>query len=135
MLDPRQEPSAVVPHAGICAGGRPQGRSLPRLPLTTSAPQPEDSSACSHRHTTEHVRCGGSRPLALPSATTDRSTLPPRARPTSPRNDAVRTFCTAIKIPTLAVERKILRRCYHTLRDLGDAALAMPVTKSQKVAA
>ncbi len=26
---PRQEPSAVVPHAGICAGGRPQGRSLP----------------------------------------------------------------------------------------------------------
>ena len=27
----RQEPSAVVPHAGICAGGRPQGRSLPRL--------------------------------------------------------------------------------------------------------
>ena len=39
------------------------------------------------------------------------------------------------KIPTLAVERKILRRCYHTLRDLGDAALAMPVTKSQEVAA
>src|SRR5439155_26945795 len=30
--DLRQEPSAVVPHAGICAGGRPQGRSLPRLP-------------------------------------------------------------------------------------------------------
>ena len=29
--DPRQEPSAVVPLAGICAGGRPQGRSLPRL--------------------------------------------------------------------------------------------------------
>ena len=26
----RQEPSAVVPHAGICAGGRPKGRSLPR---------------------------------------------------------------------------------------------------------
>ena len=24
--------------------------------------------------------------------------------------------------PTLAVERKILRRCYHTLRELGDAA-------------
>ena len=31
------------------------------------------------------------------------------------------------KNPTLAVERKILRRCYHTLRELGDAALAMPV--------
>src|SRR4029077_6358972 len=29
--NPRQEPSAVIPHAGICAGGRPQGRSLPRL--------------------------------------------------------------------------------------------------------
>ena len=29
--DPRQEPSAVVPLAGICAGGRPQGRSLPRI--------------------------------------------------------------------------------------------------------
>ena len=25
---PRQEPSAVIPLAGICAGGRPQGRSL-----------------------------------------------------------------------------------------------------------
>ena len=30
---PRQEPSAVVPLAGICAGGRPQGRSLPRTPF------------------------------------------------------------------------------------------------------
>ena len=30
------------------------------------------------------------------------------------------------KNPTLAVERKLLRRCYHTLRDLGDAALAPP---------
>ncbi len=28
---PRQEPSAVIPHAGICAGGRPRGRFLPRL--------------------------------------------------------------------------------------------------------
>jgi hypothetical protein len=45
---------------------------------TTSAPQPEHSSACSHRHTTEHVRRGGSRPLALPSATTDPSALPLR---------------------------------------------------------
>ena len=30
---PWQEPSAVIPHAGICAGGRPQGRSLPRQDL------------------------------------------------------------------------------------------------------
>ena len=29
-LDLSEEPSAVVPHAGICAGGRPKGRSLPR---------------------------------------------------------------------------------------------------------
>ncbi|MHB8295583.1 MAG: PIN domain-containing protein, partial [Acidimicrobiales bacterium] len=29
--DPRQEPIAVVPHEGICPGGRPQGRSLPGL--------------------------------------------------------------------------------------------------------
>lgn len=28
------------------------------------------------------------------------------------------------KRPTLSVERKLLRRCYHTLRELGDAALA-----------
>jgi transposase len=39
------------------------------------------------------------------------------------------------KNPTLAVERKILRRCYHTLRELGDAALAMPDTRPQEVAA
>jgi len=28
--DPRQEPGAVVPLAGICAGGGPQGPFLPR---------------------------------------------------------------------------------------------------------
>src|SRR5271167_2030614 len=39
------------------------------------------------------------------------------------------------KNPTLAVERKILRRCYHTLRELGDAALAMPVAQLDGVAA
>jgi transposase len=39
------------------------------------------------------------------------------------------------KNPTLAVERKILHRCYHTLRELGDAALAMPVADRQEVAA
>src|SRR5262249_49402233 len=31
---PRQEPSALAAHAGICAGGRPQGRSLPRSPCS-----------------------------------------------------------------------------------------------------
>ena len=30
------------------------------------------------------------------------------------------------KRPALAVERKLLRRCYHTLRQLGDVALAAP---------
>jgi transposase len=39
------------------------------------------------------------------------------------------------KNPTLAVERKILRRCYHTLRELGDAALAIPVPEAKGVAA
>jgi transposase len=39
------------------------------------------------------------------------------------------------KILTLAVERKILRCSYHTLRELGDAALAMPVPEAKGVAA
>ncbi len=39
------------------------------------------------------------------------------------------------KNPTLAVERKILRRSYHTLRELGDAALALPVPEAKGVAA
>jgi transposase len=39
------------------------------------------------------------------------------------------------KNPTLAVERKILRRCYHSLRELGDAALAIPVPEAEEVAA
>src|SRR3984893_14630174 len=39
------------------------------------------------------------------------------------------------KNPTLAVERKILRRCYHILRELGDAALTMSVTEPEEVAA
>jgi transposase len=39
------------------------------------------------------------------------------------------------KNPTLAVERKILRRCYHTLRELGDAALAPPTPQPHEVAA
>ena len=36
-LDPSEEPSAVVPHAGIRAGGRPKGRSLPRPPSSVRA--------------------------------------------------------------------------------------------------
>jgi transposase len=39
------------------------------------------------------------------------------------------------KNPTLAVERKILRRSYHTLRALGDDALAMPGPQVREVAA
>ena len=35
---PRQEPSALAAHAGICAGGRPQGRSLPRYRLRDASP-------------------------------------------------------------------------------------------------
>jgi RNA-directed DNA polymerase len=43
---PRQEPSAVVPHAGICAGGRPKGRSLPQ-PGTSTSPSCTPSSNAS----------------------------------------------------------------------------------------
>jgi transposase len=39
------------------------------------------------------------------------------------------------KNPTLAVERKILRRCYHSLRELGDTALAPPTSECQEAAA
>ena len=40
------------------------------------------------------------------------------------------------KDPTLAVERKLLRRCYHARRDLGDAALNPPdIRPEQEVAA
>ncbi|HKI40516.1 MAG TPA: IS110 family transposase [Mycobacterium sp.] len=39
------------------------------------------------------------------------------------------------KRPTLAVERKILRRCYHILRELGATALAAPTAKPNKTAA
>ena len=34
------------------------------------------------------------------------------------------------KNPTLAVERKLLRRCYHTLRELGEVALAPPAPRT-----
>ncbi len=37
-VDPRQEPGAVVPHAGICAGGAPKGAFLPRLYSHLTAP-------------------------------------------------------------------------------------------------
>ena len=33
--DPRQEPGAVAPLAGICAGGGPQGPFLPRTLIVT----------------------------------------------------------------------------------------------------
>ena len=39
--DPRQEPGALIPHAGICPGGRPQGRSLPGLPA-----KPPNKAGC-----------------------------------------------------------------------------------------
>ena len=43
-------------------------------------------------------------------------------RRTTPTTTRWRTTST-VNGPTLAVERKLLRRCYHTLRDLGDAAV------------
>ena len=35
------------------------------------------------------------------------------------------------KRATLAVGRKLLRRCYHTLRELGDTAMAIPTPERQ----
>lgn len=57
------------------------------------------------------------------------------ARRGSPDYDYYRKVARELdgKRPTLAVERKLLRRCYHTLRELGDAALAP--TAGQEVAA
>ncbi|MGH3516108.1 MAG: IS110 family transposase [Haloechinothrix sp.] len=58
------------------------------------------------------------------------------ARPSSPDYRYYRTVAAKLdgKRPALAAERKLLRRCYHTLRELGDAALA-PVTETEGVAA
>ena len=60
---------------------------------------------------------------------------PPRGSPDYAYYHQVAARPGSGKIPTLAVERKIMRRCYHTLRELGDAALAMPLAESQEVAA
>jgi len=38
------------------------------------------------------------------------------------------------KRPTLSVARKLIRRCYHTLRELGDAAWSVEGTASDKAA-
>src|ERR1043165_5622988 len=39
---PRQEPSALAAHAGICAGSRPQWRSLPRsAPVSAGGDRPD----------------------------------------------------------------------------------------------
>ena len=43
-LYPRQEPGAVVPHAGICAGGGPKGPSLPRRSAGISRQEVEGAS-------------------------------------------------------------------------------------------
>jgi transposase len=50
------------------------------------------------------------------------------ARPASPDYPYYRQVAARKdgKRPTLAVERKVLRRCYHSRRELGDAALAPP---------
>jgi len=58
------------------------------------------------------------------------------ARTGSPDYAYYRTTAARLggKRPTLAVERKMLRRCYHSLRELGDAGLAPPVAKREKAA-
>lgn len=38
------------------------------------------------------------------------------------------------KRPALSVARKLARRCYHTLRELGDEAWSVPISRQQKAA-
>jgi hypothetical protein len=88
----------------------------------------------SARHRVDELhrrRSRGGRRSRRPSA---RPAAGPRIAPTT-TSWRPSTTATTAKNPTLAVERKILRRCYHTLRELGDAALAMPVPKPKEVAA
>ena len=63
------------------------------------------------------------------------SARPAVVPPTTPTTSGWPTRPGQRQEPTLAVERKILRRSYHTLRELGDAALAMPVPEDKGVAA
>src|SRR5437870_5777490 len=59
------------------------------------------------------------------------------ARPTSPDHDyydAVRDRLGG-KRPALSVARKLVRRCYHALRDLGDQAWQAPITNPTQAAA
>ena len=59
------------------------------------------------------------------------------ARPTSPDHDyyaAVRDRLGG-KRPALSVARKLVRRCYHALRDLGDQAWQAPITNPRQAAA
>jgi hypothetical protein len=69
-LDPSQEPSAVVPHAGICAGGRPKGRSLPRLYLRRSDRREGHEShltdASVERVNVDYCNIGALRPVLVP---------------------------------------------------------------------
>lgn len=59
------------------------------------------------------------------------------ARKGSPDNgyyQAARLRHRGGKRPTISVARLLGRRCYHTLRDLGDDALALPVSAKQRAA-
>src|SRR5439155_8229230 len=59
---PRQEPSALAAHAGICAGGRQQRRSLPRSTSSTvaggSATQPSRRVSTTNRVVYAHYAGG-----------------------------------------------------------------------------
>jgi transposase len=56
------------------------------------------------------------------------------ARPGSPDYHHYRDLTRRLggKRPTLTVARKLARRCYHTLRELGDTAFAPPETTQPK---
>jgi transposase len=58
------------------------------------------------------------------------------ARQTAPDHDYYVTLRDRLggKRPTLSVARKLARRCYHTLRDLGDQAWTRPAALEQEAA-
>lgn len=58
------------------------------------------------------------------------------ARTSSPDHDYYRELQDRLggKRPTLSVARKLIRRCYHTLRELGDEAWSVPIHSDQKAA-
>ncbi len=70
---PRQEPSALDAHAGICAGGRRQRRSLPRFDGSDAAPSTRGDACREVRLASAAGRAGRELPSAAGCACLTRS--------------------------------------------------------------